>query len=68
MRTWACIYCNEIFTRADLTELIEMGERFKQIDRDYIICPDCLDELNHKDLEEQFDELLEMGDEYDALG
>lgn len=59
---YRCIRCGEEFTREDLKELREMGERYQKTGKKgCILCPDCLDDFNHEDLEDQPDELLSIG-------
>lgn len=54
---YKCNSCGEEYTSEDLKELRQMGERY-WLDFPSFICPDCLDTLQRKDLEDQLEELL----------
>ena len=53
-----CRFCGDIFTKDDLKELRETGERY-HLDGGGFICPDCYDNLRGRPLEEQAEVLLE---------
>lgn len=51
-----CVKCGEDFSKEDIRDLKDMGEEFHTHP---FICPDCWDNLQGKDLEDQFKELME---------
>lgn len=52
--TKVCAKCGEIYTDEDISEL----SRIEPFSLDPFICPDCYDNLNRKDLEDQFNDLM----------
>ena len=53
-----CIYCRDQYTDE---EIIDWSEADDNYSTDPLICPDCYDRIiNHKDLEDQFDEIMDL--------
>lgn len=53
-----CTKCGDVFSADEIEEFKEEHEEFS---KDPFICPDCYDRLVHKDLEDQFKELMQEG-------
>ena len=60
-----CLFCEDTYTKQDLAELDEMGEKY-HLESDYepFVCPDCFDDFQRLPLEEQLKALSE-GVDYD---
>lgn len=56
-----CMFCEDSFSKKDIEELTEMGEKF-WLTKDGFVCPDCYDDLRRLPLESQLEALLKKGD------
>ena len=54
-----CTYCGDKYSGEAISEMRTEHEEFSLHP---FICPDCYDRLNRKDLEDQFDELMRVGE------
>lgn len=52
-----CTVCGDRFLGEEISEWRAEHEEFSLHP---FICPDCWDRLHHKDLEDQFEELMEL--------